>query len=315
MCSGMKSFRGAKDHEMIAFGASRARIKLRYFDGSRENVAELGVEAKRTAKINGVALPSPAGMIGKFRAVVFYPSFLSIVQEGPAGRRRFMDAAICQLYPVYAQLLSEYSRLLRQRGALLKDVRMESALLDMLDVLDERMGVCAEKITERRLTYLKLLSPFASEIYAGISAGREEIGFRYLKKGEEGEASYLELLKKNRKADILNKTTSVGPHRDDIEICVNGLSARTYGSQGQQRSCALALKLAEASVIRAETGASPVTLLDDVMSELDAGRQDYVLNHIGDRQVFITCCDPASVGRLTGGGRIAVSGGVLTPDT
>ncbi len=314
MCSGMKSFRGAKEPEMPAFGSKQAQICLRYDDGSRMNDIELKIENRRSAVLNGIPLSSPAGLIGKFRAVVFYPSFLSIVQAGPQGRRRFIDAAICQLYPAFAKLLAEYGRLLRQRGALLKDIRMESSLLDMLDVLDLRLAECAEQLTARRLQYLEALTPFADEIYGGISSGREKISFRYIRKGADGDRPYGELLRENRRTDILNRSTGVGPHRDDVEICINGVSARVYGSQGQQRSCALALKLGEASVIRDLTGSSPVTLLDDVMSELDAGRQNYILNHIGDRQVFITCCDPDAVGRLTGGMRVSVRGGVLTEE-
>ena len=314
MCAGLKSFRGAKDAELVGFGEPGAQVKLSYRDSRRENAVQVKIAQRRSCFLNGVALPSPAGLIGSFRAVVFSPAFLSIVQSGPEHRRRFLDAAMCQMKPACSLWLAEYNRLLRQRNSLLKDISMEPALLDMLDVIDEKMAAAAEEITRCRLEYLDAFAPLARGIYSGLSGGREEIGFSYLQKDKEKGASCAEIFKANRRADILNKTTCAGPHRDDIGVTVNGVSARDFGSQGQQRSVSLAMKLAEASVIRAETGEEPVTLLDDVMSELDAGRQDYILNHIDKRQVFITCCDPTAVLRLTDGNRIFVDGGKITEE-
>ena len=309
MCSGMKSFRGAKDAELKGFDTQCAKVRLCYTDLRREHTAELRIAERRSASLNGVSLPSAAGLIGKFRAVVFSPAFLSIVQNGPAERRRFIDAAVCQLKPAYAQKLADYSRLLRQRNSLLKDIQMETALLDMLDVIDLQMSALAAEITAERTDYLSLLTPHADGIYSGLSGGRETLSFRYLRKsGDEG-SDYQDIFKANRKTDLVLKSTTAGPHRDDVEICVNGISARLYGSQGQQRSCALTMKLAEASVVKAQTGEEPVTLLDDVMSELDTGRQDYILNHIKSRQVFITCCDPGTVLRLTEGKRFFIQNG------
>ncbi len=309
MCSGMKSFRGAKDTELKSFDRESAKVRAGYSDSKRENTIEIRIAERRTAYLNGIALPSAAGLIGKFRAVVFSPAFLSIVQSGPAERRRFIDAAICQLKPAYAQKLADYSRLLKQRNSLLKDLQMETALLDMLDVIDLQMSALAADITTQRFDYLSMLTPHAAEIYNGLSGGRETLRFRYVQKCGEPGGDYEDIFKANRKTDAMLKTTTAGPHRDDIEICVNDRSARLYGSQGQQRSCALTMKLAESSVIKAQTGEEPVTLLDDVMSELDAGRQDYILNHIKNRQVFITCCDPNAVLRLTEGKRFFIQNG------
>lgn len=309
MCGGMKSFRGAKDAELVQFGANSAQIKLSYKDSRRENAVQIRIDQRRAASFNGVGLPSPAGLIGSFRAVVFSPAFLSIVQNGPEGRRRFLDAAVCQIRPAYAPRLAEYNRLLRQRNTLLKDISMEPALFDMLDVIDEKMSAAAEVITRCRQEYLTVFTPYATAVYNGLSGGKEEIGFFYEKKGADRAQSWKDIFRENRKKDLINKNTCVGPHRDDVRIEINGISARDYGSQGQQRSVSLAMKLAEASVIKAETGEEPVTLLDDVMSELDTGRQDYILNHIRDRQVFITCCEPSAVLRLTEGKRIEIDAG------
>ena len=309
LCSGMKSFRGAKDAELICRGKDFAKISMRWKDALRENHTELTVTNRRSAALNGIALPSAPALIGKFRAVVFAPSFLSIIENGPAERRRFIDTAVCQLKPAYAGVLAEYNRLLKQRNSLLKDVTFDTALLDLLDVIDEKLVSAGEKIAAVRKDYLKLLSPAAREIYTGLSSGREKIDFKYISKNEG--VSLSEALKANRREDILNKATSVGPHRDDIEITLNGMPVRAFGSQGQKRSCAVALKLTEAEILKENTGEQPVILLDDVMSELDYSRQDFILNHIKNRQVFITCCDPASVYRTAGGKKIEIINGEI----
>lgn len=311
--SGLKSFRGAKDGELVNFDAGTAKLKLDFQTSARTNKAEIIINGRRNASLNGVELKSPSELIGKFRAVVFAPSFLSIVQDGPGERRRFLDAAVCQLRPGYAVLLSEYNRLVKQRNSLLKDVTYDASLLDVLDVLDEKTAELGERLIAERSEYLDRIKPFVCDIYGGLSSGKEEISFEYVKKYAEGKNTALrDIFRENRKEDILNKTTSAGPHRDDIEIYINGISARLYGSQGQQRSCALALKLGEASVIKEQTGEQPVALLDDVMSELDTNRQDYILNHIRDWQVFITCCEPSSVLRMCSGKTMNIENGRLT---
>ena len=308
--SGMKSFRGAKDAELIRFGSEFGRLKMSFHAGGRDQKAEITVAAKRKAKLNGVELPSCAGLIGKCRAVVFSPSFLSIVKNGPEERRKFLDAAVCQIRPGYANLLAEYNRLLKQRNSLLKDIPIEPALLDMLDVIDERMTDAGERLVQERKSYIGELLPSVRRIYDGFSGGNEEMDVCYVEKEAEN-GPLADRLKANRKQDIINKTTSVGPHRDDVDIRINDISARSFGSQGQQRSCAIALKMGEAEVMKNFTGEQPTVLLDDVMSELDANRQDFILNHIIDRQVFITCCEPSTVLRLCGGKTFHIAHGEL----
>ena len=307
--SGMRSFRGAKDAELVRHGSEFAKLELTFRTQTRENAAEIAVTNKRNATLNGVKLQGAPSLIGKFRAVVFAPSFLSVVENGPAERRKFMDTAVCQLHPAYAGTLAEYNRLLKQRNSLLKDVSFDSALLDLLDVLDEKLAAVGETLTETRKKYLSLLAPAASEIYSGLSSGKESVDFMYVGKVEGG---FAQALKAARREDILNKATTVGPHRDDVEILLNGESVRAFGSQGQKRSCAVALKLAEARIIKEKTDEQPVILLDDVMSELDVNRQDYILNHIRSRQVFITCCEPGAVLRSADGKRIEVRNGTIT---
>lgn len=307
--SGMKSFRGAKDAELVGFGKDFARTEIQFFAADREQKAVLTIQSSRKATLNGVALSSPAKLMGKCNMAVFSPAFLSLVQAGPSERRRFLDTALCQLRPSYAELLSRYNRALRQRNSLLGDLFGHPELQELLDVWDENLSIAGDALIQARKEYLSLLSPAAETVYDGLSGSREKLKLTYIQKTSSDEKPLLQLLKEHRREDIFNKTTSFGPHRDDMGINVNDVAARIYGSQGQQRSCAIALKLAEAQILKEKTNEQPVILLDDVMSELDAGRQDYILNHLEDRQVFITCCDPAPILRLCKGKTFNVKNG------
>lgn len=310
MTTGFKSFRSSKDSELVGFGRNFAKVEVNYNNGQRTHEVEINITNRRNVKLNGIGLKSPAEMIGKFNAVIFSPDFMSIVKEGPGERRSFLDTSICQLTPSYSGELKEYNRALTQRNAVLKSENPDKAVLDILDV---QLAVHGEKIVKLRKRYLEVLTPFISEIYSGLSSGKEELTLSYIQKhNESGKENIEDLLKKSREKDIIIGTTSVGPHRDDTQIRINGIGARDYGSQGQQRSCAIALKLAEAAVIAEKTGIKPVILLDDVMSELDESRQDYILNHIGDRQVFITCCDPHTVKHLDEGKTVHITSGYLS---
>ena len=233
-------------------------------------------------------------------------------------RRKFLDAALCQKKPAYAKLLSQYSRTLAQRNTLLKDISYHSELLETLEIWDEKLSRLGAAITIERKRYIERLSEAAGEIYDGISQGREKFSARYessLVIDGADEALYWEqlfsLLQKGRKEDLNAGFTTKGPHRDDLLVTIQEKSAREYGSQGQQRSCVLALKLAEASLLAEALGERPVILLDDVMSELDASRQDYLLNKIQGWQVFITCCDPNSILGLSQGKTFYVENGEI----
>lgn len=310
--SGLKSFRGAKDSELVGFGKPFARSELTFFAADREQKAVMTVENARKATLNGVSLSSPAKLIGKCSAAVFSPAFLSLVQAGPAERRRFLDTALCQYKPNYAAALSRYNRALRQRNSLLADVNGHPELLDMLDIWDSHLCEAGDEILQIRKEYLSLLLPAAASVYDGLSQSREVLSLTYIQKdNSDGNFALCEMLRRNRREDLFNKTTSVGPHRDDMGIFIDNNPARVYGSQGQQRSCAIALKLAEAQILKEKTNEQPVILLDDVMSELDSGRQDYILNHLDNRQVFITCCDPAPILRLCNGRTFEIAGGKI----
>ena len=187
----------------------------------------------------------------------------------------------------------------------------------MLYVWDGNLAKIGAKIIYQRLKYIEALKPFIKDIFSGISSGRENIDLIYSSCAEFDadlniiEQNLLSAFESSKTADIINKTTTKGPHRDDIDILINGTSARIYGSQGQQRSCVLALKLAEASLLKKMTEIEPIALLDDVMSELDEKRQDYILNHIKNWQVFITCCDKETILRLKKGKTFHIDGGKI----
>lgn len=320
--TGGRSFRGTKDAETVAFGAQKAVLKLEFTAAGREQEAELSIARRRSAVLNGVPQKAASHLAGQFCAVVFSPAHLSLIKDGPEGRRRFLDAAYCQIRPGYIRVLTEFQRTLTQRNALLKDLRAGLGDGRLLDIWDERLAASGAQVFAARTAYIRRLSRPAEEIYAGLAGGRESFSLRYESStGEEGvspeqarERLY-EKLHGSHAADLAAGFTTVGPHRDDLTVEISGLSARTYASQGQQRSAVLALKLAEASVLREVTGEQPVALLDDVMSELDVSRQDYILNHIHDWQVFLTCCDPSAVMRLSAGRAFHVERGRIREET
>ncbi|MCL2513227.1 MAG: DNA replication/repair protein RecF [Oscillospiraceae bacterium] len=301
--TGLKSFRSAKDAEMIKFNENYTLLETSYESESGENIINvaLGSDKRKQVKLNGIGLESAISLAGEFYAVVFAPSHLSLIKGGPAERRRFADGTLCQLKPKYAAALIEYSNVLRHRNALLKDAGYHSELMDTLPVWDEKLGEAGGKIRSERKEYASRLNETAAAVYAGISGGKECLEIKYaerLPSGFDGTEPMTARIQKGIKTDMMLKSTSYGPHRDDLDIWINGLPSRAYGSQGQQRSAALSLKLAEADIIKESTGEQPVILLDDVMSELDMSRQDYILNRIKNRQVFVTCCDKNTILRL-----------------
>ena len=313
--TGAKSFRGAKDKQLVKLGEEKGLVKIEFEAGEREQNAKITLSERRSIEINGVKNKNAADLGEQIKAVVFSPVHLSMIKDGPKERRNFIDGALCQLKSNYRKLLKEYARALQQRNTLLKDLQKNPELESMLYIWNENLVKSGAKIIFQRLKYIEALSPYVNDIFLGISSNREKIEIKYssdveyIADIEDIENKLRELLEENRLNDIINKITTKGPHRDDIDILINSSSARVYGSQGQQRSCVLALKLAEAQLLEKMTGIEPIALLDDVMSELDEGRQDYILNHIKGRQVFITCCDKNTILRLTQGKTIHIENG------
>lgn len=306
--TGCKSFRNSKDSELVQFERENSRISLSFETEIRENTAAIFIDKKRTANLNGINLSSPRELIGKYYAVVFSPIHLSLIKEGPINRRKFIDTAISQIDNMYAKKLMYFNHLIQQKNALLKNAVENPSLLDTLDIWDEKIAFAGAEIISDRIDYIKKLKSKATDIYNGISGEKEELDIKYLsniryESEEKNDIAriYFESLKKHRPNDLYLKSTTCGPHRDDIEILINNISARKFGSQGQQRSASLSLKLGEAEIIKDLKGEHPIILLDDVMSELDINRQNYILNKMTDKQVFITCCEKETVSRLNAG--------------
>ncbi len=327
--TGGHSFRGAKDGELPRLlpgqeeNSPRAALTLDFYGEGREQNAALYIEnGRRSSVINGVKKKTGSALVGKVRAVIFSPEHLLLVKEGPARRRGFLDGALCQQKPGYAGLLGVFQRALLQRNALLKDMVRFPELGDTLEVWDARLAKLGGEVMTERLGYVQRLGPKLEEIYNGISKGKEALSVSYapsVRAGgaftrAEAEQAFLQELGRTRRSDMRAGFTTAGPHRDDLEITLNGVSARAYGSQGQQRSAVLALKLAEAGALSQMTGETPVVLLDDVMSELDQSRQDYLLNHLHGRQVFLTCCSPETVSLMETGRRFRVEAGEVFPE-
>ena len=318
--TGGRSFRGAKDAEMVQFGADAARLGLTFEGGGREQEATVTIKQRRSVSLNGISLPSASKLAGKFCGVVFSPAHLSLIKDGPDGRRRFIDAAYCQLKPAYVGALTEYQKALTQRNAFLKQCKESgtfgAAQSDLLDLWDHTLAAAGARLTLARRHYVRRLEPLAAAIYGGLSSGREQLTLGWdtpvtAETLPETAAQWLDAFRQARRADLAVGFSTAGSHREDLSVRIQSQVARSYGSQGQQRSAVLALKLAEAKLLEEVTGEKPVAFLDDVMSELDTSRQDYILNHIDGWQVFITCCEPSAALKNTAAKVFNVKQGVI----
>lgn len=308
---GAKSFRGARDVELKGFGVEKAINSCDFVFGDVEKSAKIIIEEKRKAELSGKPLSSASQLAGSFYAIVFSPNDLNLVNDGPAVRRRFLDTAIGQLYPLYNEKLRAYMKAVTQRNTILRDMKQHPDLEFLLDDFEASLAVLIGEILKYRLRYVEILKEAVPELYGGISGEKEILGLTYASKvpADSGTDEIISLLRMARKEDIFTGNTSIGPHRDDLELFLNDTRLKSFGSQGQRRSVALTLKLSEARVLKRITGEYPIALLDDVMSELDQSRQDFILNHIRDWQVFITCCDPGNIKGLQHGAVYQMKGG------
>lgn len=319
LLTGQKTFRLAKESDLIRFGCNNAKIEAKFWCGGREQEIVLQLGGKKTAELNEVPV-QPSELTGRFYAVVFSPTELALIKDGPAQRRAFLDSAISQVMPRYVKTLNSMNKALYQRNSLLSDIRKVSGLEDTLDAWDNSFAKLTYSIINARKRYINRLAPHAEKVYEGISSQSEKMSISYScsidglqeeLSSTQGEQAVLSALRSCRAEDIKNGYTTIGAHRDDLEVTLNGISARSYGSQGQQRSCALTLKLAECHVIEEVCGEMPILLLDDVFSELDKSRRDYFLRGLKDCQVFITCCDKSGIRGLVAGKTFRMQNGVL----
>lgn len=303
MLTGGKSFRGSRDAELVRRGADFAVLDSTVQAEGRQQQIRITVgmpgsqRPGRTARLNGAERGRAAGIAGTFTAVVFDPNHLSLIKGSPEGRRKFLDAALCQLYPGYLTLVRRCLRVTTQKNALLKKYAVTPDADSILDALNLEMVRTGSEITRRRMEYLAALSPLAETNYRDISQGAESLRLAYKPCFENSLAQKLESV---RSREIAAGFCLAGPHREDFEVFLSGEPAKLYGSQGQQRSAVLSLKLAEAARAQQVTGEHPVMLLDDVLSELDDARQSYLLTRMEGKQTFVTSCDSAAFARTNG---------------
>lgn len=284
-----KSHKGSKDFEMISFEKEEAHIKTIISKKNIDYRIDMHIK-KNKAKgiaINGVPVKKALDLYGVVNIIFFSPEDLNIIKNGPSGRRKFMDMELCQLNKVYANNLINYNKALDHRNRLLKEINFNPSLKDTLDIWDSQIVRFGNEIINRRKEFIDKLNYIISPIHSKLSGGKEELTISYEPSVEAD--NFEDNLAYYRERDIKMKVTEVGPHRDDVIFMINGIDIRKYGSQGQQRTTALSLKLAEIELVKEITGDTPILLLDDVLSELDGNRQNYLLNSINNVQTIITC--------------------------
>lgn len=292
-----RSFRTKKDSELIKIGSDKAIIEIEYQRIDRNGKIKIELDNKKNFYLNGVKQKKLSDIIGKIHIVLFNPDDINIIKGGPTNRRKFLDIMISQLKPNYLHILNNYIKTLEQRNIYLKQIRLENKSEELLDIWDIKLSELSEKIYEYRYFYIKKIKEKIKDIHNNITnCGyiKENIEINYLTTGKNKEEFYNNLLK-SRKIDIKRGFTSTGIHRDDIDILINNEKVDIYGSQGQQKTSILSLKIAELNIICDEIGEKPILLLDDFMSELDGNRRGNLLNNISDSQVFITCTDKINI--------------------
>lgn len=284
-----KSHKGSKDKEIIHFDKEEAHIRTYLEKEDVEYRVDMHLRKNKSKgiAIDGQKIKKAADLLGLLNVVFFSPEDLSIIKNGPAERRRFADIELCQLDSFYLYNLNNYNKIINQRNKLLKDMYFNQNLKETLNIWDSQLVSYGSKIIERREAFADQLCEIIGYIHKKLSGGKEDLIVKY--EPDVRIDDFESRMKENQEKDIRFKLTSTGPHRDDFSFIVNGIDIRKYGSQGQQRTAALSLKLSEIELVKKMTKDTPLLLLDDVLSELDSNRQNYLLNSIGDIQTIITC--------------------------
>lgn len=288
-----RSFRTNRDSDMIKFGCDYAKVFLETVKADDEGSVEIifNKDKNKFAKIDGVKIKKTSELLKNVYIVIFSPEDLKIVKDEPEKRRKFIDRELCQIKPAYYDSLANYKKILMQRNAYLKETEIDTGILDIWDMQLARYGA---SIICLRDEFVRKISDVGCKIHSGITNGKENLrisyapNIKFCKDKKEQEELFYDLLKKSFDNDLHQRTTTKGPHKDDIEFFIDEVNVRSFGSQGQQRTAALSLKLAEINIIREESGENPVLLLDDVMSELDMERQEFLVKSFSDVQLFIT---------------------------
>ena len=289
LCCTSKSHRGSKDRDMIRFSQEESHIKLQIRRGNVPCRIDMHLKKNKPKgiAINGIPLRRASELFGVANVVFFSPEDLNLIKNGPSERRRFIDMELCQLSQVYVHSLVQYNRALMQRNKLLKELSFHPEYEDTLDIWDEQLIRYGREVMEQRRSFLAQMDAIVHEIHGNLSGGREDMKLIYAPDTREEDLE--QAFKKNRPQDIKQKTTLSGPHRDDMNLMIGGVDVRRFGSQGQQRTAALSLKLSELELMQRISRDNPVLLLDDVLSELDGHRQNQLLSAIRHIQTMITC--------------------------
>ena len=284
-----RALRGSKDKELIRFGCEEAHIQTQVVNNGCPHRVDMHLRRNKPKgiAIDEVPIRRSAELMGLVHVIAFCPDDLAMMKEGPAERRRFLDMELCQMDPIYCSNLINYNKVLQQRNNLLKQIGNDPSLKDTISVWDDQLVRYGSDIIRRRRSFTEELLPVVKTKHSLLSGGCEELVLSYAPNVTE--EMYAEKLARGLEHDLFMKATGTGPHRDDIEVTVNDRNVRLYGSQGQQRTAALSMKLAEIDLVRKRVGESPVLLLDDVLSELDRKRQLQLLTEINDLQTIITC--------------------------
>lgn len=284
-----KSHKGSKDKEIVNFNKEEAHIRTYLLKEDEEIRVDMHLRKNKSKgiAIDGQKIKKAADLMGLLNVVFFSPEDLSIIKNGPAERRRFADMELCQLDHFYLYNLNHYNKIINQRNKLLKDMYFHPELKETLNIWDSQLVSFGSKIIERRSQFVCQLCEIICEIHKKLSGGNEELIIKY--EPDVSIEDFEKMMRINQERDIKLKQTTTGPHRDDFSFIVNGIDIRKYGSQGQQRTAALSLKLSEIELVKKISKDTPVLLLDDVLSELDSNRQNYLLNSIGNIQTIITC--------------------------
>lgn len=292
-----KSFRAKKDKEMINLNSEKAEIEIEYQKSDRDGKIKIELANKKTIYHNGIKIKKLSELLGNINIVIFTPDDINILKGGPQNRRKFLDIMISQLRPNYMHLLSLYSKTMEQRNNYLKQIKLENKDENLLDIWDEKLIDYGMKIYEYRKEFIEKLQNKIENIHKEITDEKEEIEIKYFSDATTRQ-NFINELKSRRKLDIIKGFTTKGIHRDDFVIYINKKEVGIFGSQGQNRTAMLSLKLSELQVIYDDIGEYPILLLDDFMSELDCKRRENFLNHIKNIQVIITCTEKITLEKL-----------------
>lgn len=284
-----KSHKGSKDKDIVNFDKEEAHIRTFIQKEGIETRVDMHLRKSKSKgiAIDGQKIKKAADLLGLCNVVFFSPEDLGIIKNGPGERRRFVDMELCQLDSFYLYNLNNFNKIVNQRNKLLKDMYMNPQLKETLNIWDMQLVSYGSKIIERRAKFVEQLNEIIFDIHKKLSGGKEELRIVYEPNVEINDLE--KKLRESQDRDIRSKMTSVGPHRDDFSFIIGNTDIRKFGSQGQQRTAALSLKLSEIELVKKITKDTPILLLDDVLSELDSNRQNYLLNSIGDIQTIITC--------------------------